>query len=60
MRLTVLAALLSTTLAGIVAGLALPLPGARLAVGGGEERQNAKFPKEIDLMEELAALDVKV
>ncbi|KAK1966550.1 hypothetical protein LZ32DRAFT_603794 [Colletotrichum eremochloae] len=52
MRLIALAALLSTLLTSIVAGLALPRLDTRLAIGG-EERQNAKFPKDIHLMEEL-------
>ncbi|EFQ26719.1 hypothetical protein CGRA01v4_09034 [Colletotrichum graminicola] len=52
MRVAALAAFLSTALASVPAGLALSRPDARLAVRG-EERQNAKFPKEMDLMEEL-------
>ncbi|KAK2001211.1 hypothetical protein LX36DRAFT_370684 [Colletotrichum falcatum] len=52
MRLAAFAALLSTPLASVVTGLVIPRLDARVAVGG-EERRNAKFPKDIDLMEEL-------
>ncbi|KAK2031284.1 hypothetical protein LX32DRAFT_284897 [Colletotrichum zoysiae] len=37
----------------ILTSPAWPCPGTRLAVGRGEERQNASSPEEIDLMEEL-------
>ncbi|KZL63958.1 hypothetical protein CI238_11589 [Colletotrichum incanum] len=59
MRLAAFATLFSTFLPSIVFGLALPwfnmnraTSGPAAAVGE-EERQNSKFPKEMDFMEEF-------